>query len=247
MVNDLGLVYTYYNEPRELKRQLFKYWMKYTGPLTLIVVDDGSQSIPAEPIIRPYLTELPSSIDFQLWRVTQDIGFNSHGCRNLAAYKATNAWLMFLDIDRTLEPSQLYQLQHETEFSREHFYVFFMKAYFKRDTRGIIRASRKIFALNQFIIHREDYLSHGGYNESYVPFHTGDREYLRELEQQFIRTELPDIILKDHRGGRETIIDDTLKMPIYDNKNMILRTPRPNYKTMPQITTKLNFPYERVI
>ena len=52
MINDLGLVYTYYNEPRELKRQLFKYWMKYTGPLTLIVVDDGSQSIPAEPIIR---------------------------------------------------------------------------------------------------------------------------------------------------------------------------------------------------
>ena len=232
--NNITIIQTYYNERFHLETQIER-WNNFNSPVNIILIDDGSQKEPAVNVLREHT--LNDNINFSLYRVTEDIGFNSHGCRNLGARLAQSNWLLFLDIDYTLQPSDLNRLQEET---------LDLNSWYELNAKFQGRGN-PYMALNQFMAPRKLFLDSGGYDESFVPFHTGDRELLSRLENDYQKNNLDWLILTCRRGGRKARVDDTITIPVYDDENMLLYTPRFEEESIVRIDTKLNFPWERIV
>ena len=232
--NNITIIQTYYNERSYLETQIER-WNNYNTPVNIILIDDGSQIEPAENVLKEHT--LNDNINFSLYRVTEHIGFNSHGCRNHGARLAHSNWLLFLDIDYTLQPADLKRLQTET-LDLNSWYE--LNAKFKG--RG-----NTYMALNQFLIPRKLFLDSGGYDESFVPFHHGDRELLLHLERKYQKNNLDWLVLTCRRGGRKIINDDTRSIPVYDDENMLVYSPPFDKESIVRKNTKLNFKSEKVI
>ena len=232
--NDLTIIHTYYNERKLLETQIER-WNVYNTPVNIILIDDGSQEVPAIDVIREH--ELKENINFSLYRVTEDIGFNSHGCRNLAASIAKTEWLLFLDIDYTIQPSDLKRLQTE-ELHPDSWYELNAKFNGRGDS---------YMALNQFLIPKALYLDSGGYDESFVPYHMGDRDFLNSLEKKYQKENLEWLVLTCRRGGRKAIIDENASIPVYDDEKMVFYTPAIDGSKFGKTTTKINFNWEQIL
>lgn len=232
--NNITIIQTYYNERFHLETQIER-WNHFKTPVNIILIDDGSQKEPAENVLREHT--INDNINFSLYRVTEDIGFNSHGCRNLGANLAQSNWLLFLDIDYTLQPLHLERLQNET-LDLNSWYELNAKFQGRGDT---------YIALNQFLIPRKLFLDSGGYDESFVPFHYGDRELLSHLEKKYQKLNLDWLVLTCRRGGRKAKVDNTIKIPVYDDENMVFHTPGMDLKRIVHTDTKLNFPWEEIV
>lgn len=232
--NNITIIQTYYNERFHLETQIER-WNKFNTPVNIILIDDGSQIEPAENVLKEHT--LNDNINFSLYKVTEDIGFNSHGCRNLGARLAQSNWLLFLDIDYTIQPSDLIRLQNET---------LDLNSWYELNAKFQGRGNTYM-ALNQFLIPRKLFLDFGGYDESFVPFHYGDRELLAQLEQDYKKINLDWLVLTCRRGGRKAKVDDTIQIPVYDDENMLLYTPRFEIESIVHTDTKLNFTWEKVV
>lgn len=232
--NNLTIIHTYYNEKTLLETQIER-WNVYNQPVNIILIDDGSQKIPAIDVIKEHT--LKDYINFSLYRVTEDIGFNSHGCRNLGARLANTEWLVFLDIDYTLQPSHLHKLQHDP-LDSDTWYEMNAKFMGQGDS---------YMALNQFVITRNMFLEQGGYDESFVPYHHGDRELLNKLASKYNKKNLDWLTLTCRRGGRKAIVDETAKIPVYDDENMVFYTPKFDENLIPKTNAKINFNWEQVL
>lgn len=232
--NNLTIIHTYYNEQSLLETQIER-WNVYNQSVNIILIDDGSQKIPAIDVIKQH--KLKDYINFSLYRVTKDIGFNSHGCRNLGARLANTDWLVFLDIDYTIQPSDLNRLKKESLDSNSWYE---MNAKFKGQGNSYM-------ALNQFVIPRKLFLEQRGYDESFVPFHYGDREFLSRLEKNYEKKNLDWLMLTCRRGGRKAIHDDTAEIPVYDDEKMVYYTKNLNVSEIVKTDKKINFDWERLL
>ena len=232
--NNITIIHTYYNERFYLETQIER-WNNYNTPVNIILFDDGSQIEPAENVLKEHT--LNDNINFSLYKVTEDIGFNSHGCRNLGARLAQSNWLMFLDIDYTLQPSDLKRLQTEP---------LDLNSWYELNAKFQGRGN-PYMALNQFLIPRKLFLDSGGYDESFVPFHYGDRELLSQLENDYQKINLDWLVLTCRRGGRKSRVDETIKIPVYDDENMLIYTPRFEIENVVHKDTKLNFKWVQLL
>jgi len=232
--NNITIIHTYYNERSYLETQIER-WNNYNTPVNIILIDDGSQIEPAENVLSEHT--LNDNINFSLYRVTEDIGFNGHGCRNLGARLAKSNWLLFLDIDYTLQPADLKRLQNET-LDLNTWYELNAKFHGRGNT---------YMALNQFMIPRKLFLDSGGYDESFVPFHCGDREFLSQLERDYQKINLDWMFLTCRRGGRKIVHDNTKSIPVYDDENMLLYSPPFDKESIVRKDTKLNFTWEEIV
>lgn len=232
--NNITIIHTYYNERFYLETQIER-WNNYNTPVNIILFDDGSQIEPAENVLKEHT--LNDNINFSLYKVTEDIGFNSHGCRNLGARLAQSNWLLFQDIDYTLQPSDLKRLQTET---------LDLNSWYELNAKFQGRGNTYM-ALNQFLIPRKLFLDSGGYDESFVPFHYGDRELLSQLENDYQKINLDWLVLTCRRGGRKSKVDDTIAIPVYDDENMLIYTPRFELENVVHKDTKLNFKWIQLL
>ncbi|NBO70564.1 glycosyltransferase family 2 protein [bacterium] len=232
--NNLTIIHTYYNEQSLLETQIER-WNVYNQPINIILIDDGSQKVPAIDVIKQHT--LKDYINFSLYRVTEDIGFNSHGCRNLGARLANTDWLVFLDIDYTIQPSDLARLK-EDPLDPDSWYEMNAKFHGRGDS---------YMALNQFVIPKKMFLEHGGYDESFVPFHFGDRDLLNRLASRYNKKNLDWLILTCRRGGRKAIIDENAEIPIYDDENMVFYTKKLDESKLKRIDTKINFEWTQLL
>lgn len=233
-LNNLTIIHTYYNEQSLLETQIER-WNVYNQPINIILIDDGSQKVPAIDVIKQHT--LKDYINFSLYRVTEDIGFNSHGCRNLGANLANTDWLVFLDIDYTIQPTDLKRLR-EDPLDPDSWYE--MNAKFHG--RG-----NPYMALNQFVISKKMFLEHGGYDESFVPYHHGDRDLLNRLAGKYNKKNLEWLNLTCRRGGRKAIIDDTATIPVYDDEKMVFYTATFDESKIKRIDTKINFEWTQLL
>jgi predicted glycosyltransferase involved in capsule biosynthesis len=199
------------------------------------LIDDGSQIEPAENVLKEHT--LNDNINFSLYKVTEDIGFNSHGCRNLGARLAQSNWLLFQDIDYTLQPAHLKRLQTDP---------LDLNSWYELNAKFQGRGNTYM-ALNQFLIPRKLFLDSGGYDESFVPFHYGDRELLSHLEKKYQKINLDWLVLTCRRGGRKAKESNTEKIPVYDDENMLIYTPPFRIESIVHTDTKLNFTWEEIV
>ena len=232
-MNKFTIIHTYYNERSLLETQLER-WNVYNTPIKIILIDDGSQEVPAEEVFRG--VTFSDNIDLSVYKVTKDIGFNSHGCRNLGAMLADTEWLLFLDIDYTLQPSELHRLQKE-ELDPLKLYEINARYKGRGDT---------YVALNQFVISKKLFVESEGYDESWVPFHYGDREFLGRLADISEKVNLDWVNLTCRRGGRKGIIDDTAIIPVYDDEKMVFYSRKFDPDTIERVPSRINFPWKKV-
>lgn len=236
----LTIAYSYYEEPELLEKQI-QLWEDYPPGVEIFVTDDGSQKYPALDILKR--TYFPYGPNIQLWTVDEDIGFNSHGCRNLAATYAPTDPILFLDMDITITPGDVGSLRR-VSYKDGRMYLF--NAYVRH---------RKQFSacpghINMFLTTKKTYWDAGGYDESFSGWHHGDREFHDRLKK-VATTNNSGITLTIERGGRQTYVDNNYEKSItYDNENMrlIYKEEPPDFNmlrgTQPN---KLVFPYSRIL
>lgn len=154
---------TYYNCPGLLTRFVRK---NIDHVDELIIVDDGS-SIPAQELIKP-------SPKLKLYRVKEDIGFNSHGCRNLIVNQSSNDWMVLIDIDREFRYADYAYTQIKTRNLKSdvrYLFTLHFKKWGERVHSGV----------NDFLINKQLFNLAGGYDEEAVGVRTGDRQFFRQL------------------------------------------------------------------
>lgn len=168
----ITFVTTYYNEPKYLQ-----WWcdtMSHLnrlrpGKFWFVVVDDGSMATPA-------FDQVDSMVDktfVQLYRITDDVGFNSHGARNLAMKVAPTDWVALSDIDRRYPQDTLTAMVDDAcngSLTRGNYYKCV-------PIRGSTAPS-----VNDFVVHKGDYWEAGGYDEEFVTVHWGDRLMFKTLD-----------------------------------------------------------------
>jgi hypothetical protein len=98
--------YNYYNN-----LDLFKWVRDYYKCLDIkkfhfTIIDDGSQEIPLPK------SEVPE--DWSFFRVTEDIGWNCNGARNLLMQETKTEWNLNIDLDRVVAPQSLYFLRNHS-------------------------------------------------------------------------------------------------------------------------------------
>lgn len=203
------LITTYYENPELFYLFLENnYNTQYFS--NLIVIDDCSQKYPAQDVLKEI-----SPINTELYRVTEDVGFNSHGARNLAAKLCQTEWMTFLDVDTLLTPSSFVKIHDFIELEE----FCWLEIYF-----------------NQFLIPKRYYMVSGGYDERLNGYHWGDFLFLNRLHTLFTAESLDfeiSVINKRPfhyvgeereflRGLQEDIEEDTSKNPLdwYKHKTL---------------------------
>ena len=230
--------YTYYEEPDLLEQQI-QLWEKYPPEVEIVLVDDGSSIYPAKKILDKF--KLPPNL--KLYTVDEDLGFNSHGCRNLIATVASSDTLLFLDIDCTLNVNDVAYIR-TVSFNKESLYTFFM---YEPNT-NIFRFTGHV---NVFIVNKEKYWEAGGYDESFTGWHYGDREFMERLLLITKKRTLGSVSCNLWRGKRDVIYTNDATRTQHDNDNHSMLVPANKQKSYAEmkgtVKTKINFPYTQIL
>jgi hypothetical protein len=121
-MNRCTLCLAYYENPGMLRRQLDlveSLPIDLQAQIELIVVDDGSPTAPAEPVVRAW----GQSDRLQLFRMGVDVAWNMDACRNLAVSQARTDWVLLTDIDH-LVPEKTWRKILASKLDRSHVYKF---------------------------------------------------------------------------------------------------------------------------
>ncbi len=202
---------TYYNEPHFLK-----WWYGFNQRLLdqgcdviLNIGDDGSQERPASA----FFEKNKPQDNVRLFRVKEDIGFNSHGTRNLLMQQTTTNWNLLSDIDRRYTDRTLFSIYENEEGLKQGFYYSFWET---------IQSSPDRFSVNDYLVHKDDFWKTGGYDEEFVNIHFGDRYFLDTLRMFVRRKKVKQWEVKYIRGARDVTWSDNVTKTIYpDDKSLI--------------------------
>lgn len=235
-MNSITIIQTYYDDPKYL-HQAIETWNMYEVPVSVILIDDGSQKYPASQVFSQHT--ISKTVNVSLYEVTEDIGFNSHGCRNLGAALSKTDWLIFLDIDHFLDPDQLTTL-YNANLSEDSWYGF----------TTIYNGQNLLMGggpSNTFMCTKKMYEQVGGYDESYTPYHYGDREFLSMMKSNYNWIKLENIIIDCRRAGRKMTIDSNIVKPLYDNDTCSITHPPFNFDAVKYHSKRLNFAWKKII
>lgn len=201
-MNEFNILTTYYNNKSLLLKFVdgYLHHKKQYPFLKLIIVDDGSMIYPAVDFL--VKEDIP---DCSLYRVPIDLGFNSHGCRNLAMTVSDKHLNLLLDSDVELKK---YPLEYLVDtFIDEH---------------SIIRIK-----CNSMLINKDQFFSCNGYDEEFINFHYGDRIFHKYLERKYIVKywDRTNKTIMHNRNSRENIFTNRVKITTYDDVQGILYSP----------------------
>lgn len=201
---------TYYNEPHFLG-----WWyetivrLEQAGfPFILNVGDDGSMRTPAIEFFK----NNPPTANMRLFRVKEDIGFNSHGTRNLLMKETTTDWNIMSDIDRRFPDKTLISIFKNQPFLNKNKYYSFWEVY---------QSSPDRYSVNEYLVHRKTFWKTGGYDEEFVNIHFGDRFFLETLKLVAVRKKIEYWKVKYVRGARNVSFEDVPYTLYPDDKTLI--------------------------
>ena len=232
---------TYFNESNWI-HQWYQAFHYYPKDIQVIIVDDGSTTDPIDEHLYP-ITDLGDWCpDVQVYKVTEDLGFNGHGCRNLIAKIADADFLAFFDIDMMCDPSTMGRMrqrnwQHHSLYHHD-FYVWQRQ-----------RIKKYPGHLNSFVCSKQLFWEAGGYDESFTGHHWGDREFQERLKKKakYIRNSGEVMTLR--RNGKHGRVTDKVDKTVYiDDKCFLVPLPSEQVEKLKgTVNTKINFEYERIL
>ena len=185
--NQITFSITYYGQINHLQYQL-DFFSELPDiikdNIVVQVINDGfNDSKLFEDICRRY----SSTIDLRAYMVTKDVGFNSHGCRNLMMMESPTKWNMLMDIDAYLNKDIVEQMV-TLRLSDKKIYVF--KVEFDHDDNPLDydlwdpKELLKIVAHpNTWLITKPAFWSSGGYDVEFTSMRHGDEEFFLSLDR----------------------------------------------------------------
>lgn len=203
---DLTIIAPYYNDEKYLILFLedFLELKKTYKNFKLLVVDDGSQIWPAEDVYYNLGKDIP---DFILYIITEDLGFNAHGARNLGVIQSTSGWNFIMDIDHRL-----------TKFDFENIVKYDLS-----DTNNVYGFSYTPHHANTLLMHKDAFLSFKGYDEEFVNNHYGDRIVIEYIQKTFNYTHMVHPRYFPIRDGRRNIVKSkTIKKTTYPDEETLI-------------------------
>jgi len=106
-LRELGLtiVHPFYNEEMRFRLQ-WKQWMNWDRHIReavkVIIADDHS-----DPGMETYVPEGPRGLDLQIYRIKENLKWNTPGALNMGIKEATTEWVLIMDSDCLLAPNRL--------------------------------------------------------------------------------------------------------------------------------------------
>lgn len=234
----LTVGYTYYEEPDRL-RHLCDIWKSWPANLDIFLVDDGSEVFPAIDIINELKLE-DYHPTLQLWKCTRNLGFNSHGCRNLIAKFAQTDVIQFMDIDMYMHAPDLARLK---KMVWEEDYIAHHNCYRTFDQTLVPEPGH----FNTFAIHKKLFWKAGGYDESFTGHHWGDREFIERIYAQPHKKIKSRCSVVLDRKGKHGVVTDKVDKTVYaigDETRFETPLGIPEVKKLRgTVKTRLNFPF----
>ena len=218
--SEITYVTTYYNEPKLLWELLESFDNDTFSKI--VIVDDGSKIHPAEPIVRMF-----SDLPITLLRIKEDLGFNSHGARNLGMKHVDTEWAIITDIDMYFDAGICNRISQVTQTAPPNMYFNFWISH-KQDFIGRCEMSH-----NDICIRPSEFWVSGGYDEEFVGRHWGDRQLMDRVNSYLTRATIPNILI-DRRLARKCIMTDDVSITTYTDA--VLYHPRMPKKEMAKIT-----------
>jgi len=172
----ISVVITYYNQPEVLEWCLgyICNWLGSTIANTeVIIVDDGSKEHPAFPVVRRIERKFFKTHWFQIYKVVPDIPWNQCGARNLGASVAKHEWLLMLDVDHTVDCTEMDTILNTTHQTRT-------KRWFTFDRLNINTEQPLHPAKNIFLMTKKDFNRVGGYDEDLTGQYLQDRLFIHQ-------------------------------------------------------------------
>jgi len=193
------LITTYFEEPDWLSLFIENNFDKRFFS-KLIVVDDGSSTFPAKDVLSEY-----SGLDITLFAVPTNIGFNSHGCRNLAMKFCETEWATLLDVDHIIYGFGLEAMQELINTRTDDIWVEFKE--------------------NQFAVKVNNFWKTGGYNEELINYHCGDNIMQNRLNYLFNKINLVEYCKKTpvfRRDTKKLVFDSNKKITEYPDSETVI-------------------------
>ena len=179
---------TYYDNYDALLANI-KHYKNFTN-YKFILVDDGSP-------IRPLkANDVPDH--WSLYRVTEDVGWNNEGCRNLIAHVCETEWLCLIDIDHMLKDNDMNFAEHDKDC------IYFLAdidwKYDRNDPRFNRHVRGALFDHNEFFTTKEYFWKCGGYDETYLGYYGVDGSLTNNPRFKYNVSEYEMIFTRNIRG-----------------------------------------------
>ena len=202
---------TYYNEPHFLLwwYDTFRTLYEQGVDVELNIADDGSLRQPAES----FFNKKAPMPNMRLFRVLKDIGFNSHGARNLLMKQTRTEWNMLSDIDRNYPKSTFHNIitrELAGKLKKGTYYPFCN-----------IKTSKDI-SINEYVISKSDFWRTGGYDEEFVNIHWGDRIFLKCVSRITQRVIIEECKVEYIRGARNVSYSKDITTTQYPDDNTLI-------------------------
>jgi hypothetical protein len=108
---------------------------------------------------------------YTYYRITDDMGINWQGARNLGVMEADTDWVLLTDLDHTI-PKDTIDLIYKTKLDPSKAYKFMRK----------IKDEWKEPHSNSFLITKANYLSKGGYDLRWQGTKGGEYDFIKLLD-----------------------------------------------------------------
>lgn len=118
------LIMAYYDNPQMLNAQLSVLSLmadEVVDNLSIVVVDDGSQRNPAEPLMKAWKSDFKS---LRLYRIDVDVPWNQDAARNIGVHEAMTDWVLLTDVDHVVPEASWLALMHELKLDPKTAYRF---------------------------------------------------------------------------------------------------------------------------
>tara|TARA_B100001939_G_scaffold333391_1_gene333300 strand:- start:1172 stop:1906 length:735 start_codon:yes stop_codon:yes gene_type:complete len=235
----LGL--TYFNDEKWI-HEWYHQFKFYPSEVEIIIFDDASDHSPIEEVLYPIMDMPDHTPEISIYKVTKDLGFNSHGCRNAIAKLAKSEFICFFDIDMlcmgdTMGRMKQRNWQHHSLYHHQ-FYQF-----------PIQRMLPYPGHINSFLCSKQLFWEAGGYDESFTGYHYGDREFIARLQKkaQFER-DSGEVMMLRRMGKHGSVRPEYDKTVYFDDKYFIQPDKEENIKKLTgTVKEKVNFSYERIL
>ena len=184
--NDITFSITYYGQVNHLQYQLDFFSAlpeKLRTHISLQLINDGYND---GKLFIDICERYADILDINAYEVTKDLGFNSHGCRNLMMMESSTKWNMLMDIDTYLS-KQIVENMITLRLSDKKIYVF--KVTFDHDDNPNdyqLWDPKELLKLiahpNTWLITKPAFWSGGGYDIEFTGMRHGDEEFFLSLD-----------------------------------------------------------------
>lgn len=230
------LVYPYYECGQFFQHQM-RHWMTLSqrhelfGQFSVVVVDDGSPTVPATAAVESIRASRDSFYLPRLFRIDVDVPWNWLAARNIGAHHAVDGWLLLTDMDHVVPAETLRSVvygQHDPNV---------VYAFSRREHTGETIHPHSA----SFLMTKAMFWKIGGYDETLSGVYGTDGLYRKRLAAKAPIHVLTDVLV------RHEYVDDSSTTQFERKTDRMAAEKHRKMAHVGPVPKTLSFPYREVV